>query len=741
MTKFFFKIKYFGFIICNNAGICTAQQINTNKVIDTLHSKTLDSIIVSARLRASNVSYLADISGMNIYAGKRTNVVLLTENTPGLEMNLGRTALAKIPGLTMWEMDGAGTQLNIGSRGTDPHRSIEMNMRQNNYNTNSDVFGYPENHYTVPMQAVREVQLVRGSAALQFGPQFGGMMNFKLKQGDSTKAFSLESEQTAGSNNFFNSYNAISGTKGKLDYYAFYDSRHGNGWRDNAKFNYQSYYFHLGFQISNKIKMTAEFSHMDYVQQIAGGLTDEQFKINPAQSERARNYFQPVINIPAVNLEYNISSNTHFEITANALFGQRNSVQFINAGNILDTFNTSIGSYNPRQLDRDYYNGFTTEARILHHYTLGKINNVVSGGIRYFSELTKRRQKGIGTAGSDFDLTLVNPYGIDLRLKTHNYAIFAENIFQLTPKFSITPGVRYEIIKTDLSGVINNATAGIAYKGNRNFPLFGTGMQYQISTSAQVYGNVSQAYRPYLYAFVTPADRLDKIDPSLKDSKGYNIDLGYRGHYKNLLQFDVNAFYLFYGNKIGLVAQQPSGGGGSYLFTTNIGNSVAKGIEAFAELSLLKLLNNKNSNPDLKIFNSLAYNNAKYKTSEINKAGINTDVTGNFVENAPEWINKSGLNLRYKNISTGVQYSYTSKSYNDAFNTEFSANGVTGAIPAYHVWDWNCSWQFSKQCHLSAAINNFTNEKYFNRRITFYPGPGILPADGRTFSVSLGVKI
>ncbi len=114
-------------------------------------------------------------------------------------------------------------------------------------------------------------------------------------------------------------------------------------------------------------------------------------------------------------------------------------------------------------------------------------------------------------------------------------------------------------------------------------------MQYQASSSTQLYGNISQAYRPYLYANVTPADRVDKIDPSLKDSKGYDIDLGYRGHYKNIIQFDVNGFYLFYGNKVGLVSQT-NPDGSSYLFTTNIGNSVAKGVEAFVELSLLKLI-------------------------------------------------------------------------------------------------------------------------------------------------------
>ena len=79
------------------------------------------------------------------------------------------------------------------------------------------------------MQAIRELQFVRGSAALQFGSQFGGMMNYVLKNGDSSRPFSLESEQTAGGYNFFNSYNAIGGTVGKLNYYAFVDFRHGDG--------------------------------------------------------------------------------------------------------------------------------------------------------------------------------------------------------------------------------------------------------------------------------------------------------------------------------------------------------------------------------------------------------------------------------------------------------------------------------------------------------------------------------
>jgi Fe(3+) dicitrate transport protein len=715
------------------------QQTGNRSSIDTLPVKTLSSVKVNARWKASDASYLPSVSGMHIFSGKRTNT-LSTENVPGLSNNLGRTIMARIPGLTMWEMDGAGTQLNIGSRGTDPHRSIEMNMRQNGYNTNSDLFGYPENHYTVPMQAVEEIQLVRGSAALQFGPQFGGMMNYKIKQGDSTKPFALETEQTVGSNNYFNSYNAVGGTKGKLNYYAFYDNRHGDGWRDNARFDYHAYYFQLNYHVTSRLILTTEFSRMDYVQQIAGGLTDQQFKANPRQSERARNYFQPVINIPAFKLHYAIGEHTQLELISHALFGQRNSVQFINAGNIPDTFNTTLGSYNPRQVDRDYYDAFTSEARVLHQYSIGKLRATFSGGVRYFTELTKRRQKGVGTTAGDFDLSLTHSYGIDLHLRSNNYAVFAENIFQVTPRFSITPGARFEVINTDLAGVINNATTPVHYSGRRHFPLFGAGLEWKANESSQVYSNISQAYRPYLYAFVTPADRLDKIDPSLKDSRGYNVDLGYRGHISNLFQFDLNAFYLFYGDKIGLVSQQGAGSS-NYLYTTNIGNSVAKGVEAFGELSLLRLIEPKAKNLDLRIFASLAYNNARYKTAELNNSGINKPITGNFVENAPEWVNKSGISFAWKNLSTSFQYSYSSRSYNDAFNTLSSSNGVTGLIPAYHVWDWSFNWQLGRQYHISAAINNLTNEKYFNRRITFYPGPGILPADGRTAFISVGIKI
>lgn len=707
----------------------------TNAQINEDSSHILDSVMVSTMLKRN--SFLSNNEGIAVYAGKKTNKVNPDDDLANLAQNNARVAMARIPGLTIWEMDGAGTQLNIGSRGTDAHRSIEMNMRQNGYNTNSDMFGYPENHYTLPLQAVEEIQLVRGSAALQFGSQFGGMMNEIIKSGDSTKPLAIESEQTTGANNFFNSYNAVGGTKGKLNYYAYYDYRRGDGWRDNAAFTYHAYYANLTYNFSDKGSIAVQFSRMNYVQQIAGGLTDAEFAADNQQSLRARNFFNPFINIPAIIFNYRFSSNTHLQITNHFLFGERNSVQYINTPDIKDTFNTAIDSYNPRQLDRDYYKSFTTEARLLHQYKTGNTISTLSAGVRFSSTATRRKQRGVGTTGNDFDLTLIKPYGVDLHLHTNNYAAFAENIFTIGKHLTVTPGVRYEVIKSDMYGVITNATIPVNYKSTTTFPLFGTGIQYETGRNTQLYGNISQAYRPYLYANITPATQVDVIDPNLKNSKGYDADLGWRGKVGDRLNFDVNLFCLYYGNKVGLLSETTSDSS-TYLLTTNIGNSVAKGFESYAELFVIKA---PQQGIALSVFNSLAYNDARYTSAAINKSGVNTSIKGNRVENAPEWIEKAGVNFQYHVLSAAVQYTYTSKSYNDALNTESSANGVTGALPAWHVLDVMANWNITSRFKLSAGINNVTNEKYFNRRITFYPGPGILPADGRTYYVSFGVKL
>ena len=108
-------------------------------------------------------------------------------------------------------------------------------MNQNGYNVNNDLYGYPEAMYNPPLEAVQEIQIIRGSAALQYGPQFGGMLNYVIKQPDTTKVLGFETQQTYGSFSTFNSYNALGGKKGKFTYSFYFNYRSSDGMRHNSR--------------------------------------------------------------------------------------------------------------------------------------------------------------------------------------------------------------------------------------------------------------------------------------------------------------------------------------------------------------------------------------------------------------------------------------------------------------------------------------------------------------------------
>jgi Fe(3+) dicitrate transport protein len=65
---------------------------------------------------------------------------------------------------------------------------------------------------------------------------------------------------------------------------------------------------------------------------------------------------------------------------------------------------------------------------------------------------------------------------------------------------------------------------------------------------------------------------------------------------------------------------------------------------------------------------------------------------------------------------------------------------VDGLIPAYSIMDLSLKYAY-KWFLVSAGINNLQNSMYFTRRADGYPGPGIIPSDGRSFYITLQVKI
>ncbi len=729
-----------------NQEIATSLQENESKTLDfTVEEEiyTLKDVKVAGSKGVRGNEHLAEVDGYTINATKKNEVIKLDNINANLAMNNSRQIFSRTPGISVWENDGSGVQLGVASRGLSPNRSWEFNTRMNGYDITPDPMGYPEAYYTPPMEVVDRIEIVRGASSLQYGSQFGGLMNFVLRKPDISTRFTVESQNTTGSNGLFSTFNYIGGTEGRLSYTAYYQKRMGNGWRENSRFDTDHAHLELSYAISNKLKVGVEATYMMTEIQQAGGLTDAQFAQDSRQSLRSRNWFSTPWFIPSINAEYIFSPKTKLSFKAFSTIAERNSVGNVRAITEDDNL-TSL-----RQVDRDFYTTFGSELRLLSDYKfLGK-ENTLATGLRYFRGHIDRKQQGRGTSKTtmDFDLS-EGVYPRDLDFTNTNQAAFVENIFRFNNKFLMTLGARVENITSTMEGQFGltngNPTLLSPITRNRSFMIFGGGLEYHITPQTEFYSNISQAYRPVLISDLTPPATSDIIDENLKDARGYNFDFGYRGKVGNYLNFDVDYFYVNYDNRIGTITQT-NAENQRYQFRTNLGRSVSQGFEGYVEFDPVTAFFKKSKIGYVSVFASVAYIDATYRdfktTSVVNGQVVEGNLSGKRVENAPRKINRFGVTYNKKGFSATWQLSDIGKAYADASNTEAANSAATtGVIPAYTVQDLSASFKFLKHYNLKAGVNNLTDERYFTRRAGGYPGPGLMPADGRTFYVSAGVK-
>ena len=717
--------------------ICIFTSRLAGQISDTSLIRSLPTVTILGNQVKQDVQKLEPIRGTYIFSGKKNEVIELMQKNVAITEKYGRQIFAKVPGVFVYDMDGTGNQVNIATRGLDPHRSWEFNIRKDGIITNSDMYGYPASHYNIPLEAVDKIEIVRGTGSLQYGAQFGGSLNYISKLPDTSSAFSFESINTVGSYGLVSTFNGASGTMGKFRYSAWFNKKWITGYRSNSDSQYDAEGLSLFYDATKNFHVKLEWTHSNYIAHLAGPLTDSMFHADPRMSTRSRNYYSPDIHVPSLTIDWNILASTRIQFTASSVLGARNSVLFDKVATIPDAINPSTLQYTNRQVDIDHFNSYVTELRILQSYKFLKQHHAITAGVQYMNNNLHRQQLGKGTTGSDFDLSLVAPgWGRDLHYKTGNIALFAENRWLLSRRFSINTGFRKEMGRTDMSGIITYYTENaIPNTIKHDFPLFGISTQYDLNSEMNLYGGWSQAYRPVIFKDIIPASVFEIADKNLKDAKGYNAEAGFRGKWK-MFKWDITGFYLKYDNRLGTLAQSDNAGN-LIVYRTNIGNSATKGIEFFFQGNTY--LGQKSS---ISLFTSTSYMDARYQNAIIKSGTKNVNIDGNKVESVPAWISRSGITLNYANASFSGLYSYTGSSFAEALNTLVpSVSGATGLVPSYQLVDLNLALQITPKIKIQLNANNVFDEHYFTKRPLFYPGPGIWPSDGRTFSATIAIKV
>ena len=722
------------------------QVLDSNNVTIRLAPRIekLNEVVVRANLKKIfQIKRFQDVEGTRIYAGKKNEVILIDVSMANLASNNARQIYNQIPGLNIYQNDDAGLQLNIGGRGLNPNRTANFNTRQNNYDISADALGYPESYYTPPPEGLEEIQILRGAASLQYGTQFGGLINFKIKRPKPEERFELITRNTTGSNNLFTNFTSVSSSNEKSSYYGYVNYKNGDGFRPNSEFESINTFHNFNYNLDEKSKITGEITYMEYLAHQAGGLSDFMFANDPFQSNRERNWFE--IKWFLYNLKYllQISEDSSFSFNFFGLDAQRNSLGF--RTNRVD----QIDYGEERDLIKGDFKNFGFESRYLTSFNFLNKKSYLLLGAKYYNSFSQSVQgPGSSSKDADFNFDYINfPNYVnqsEYSYPNNNLAIFGENIFYINESLSITPGFRFENINTSLDGYyrkINLDAAGNTIYNERfdesdtkkrKFLLLGLGLSYK-KRGLELYTNISQNFRSVTFADISIMNPAYAINPNIDDEKGFTFDIGFRGNYKKMISFDSSIFALIYRDRIGFI-QKVFTDGNVKSERGNVGNAQITGVESLFDFDINEILF-KNEDVDFNVFLNYSYIESKYLKS--NEVGI----TGKEVEFVPKNNFKTGLKFGYKDFAINFQYSYLSSQFTDSSNAiSGNLSGVIGQIPSYEIADLSMSYKL-RNIKFEAGVNNLFDEIYFTRRATGYPGPGIIPSPPKNSYITLEIKL
>ena len=704
---------------------------------------------------------LPEVEGTRINSGKKTSFVK-PEEFPTIANNNYRELMSTTPGILVSE-EPSSPIVNFGYRGLDSQRSEFMQVLKDGVSIKNEQFGFPESHYTPILDSVERVEFIRAGAALQFGPQPGGALNFVTKMPRHDAPFQFTTKNLYGSDELFTSYTAIEGTSGPFGYYGYYDHREREGFREaNSDYEVNAGSLKLVFDAGNDSRFVLTLDGYEEEHGEPGGLrrhepgvADPPGSVLYEDDRDATSRFFDRFRLKRYYavLDYQKLFSEHTQLDIKAFGGYLSRFSKRQRGGDLGIMPDpnpapgSAASTNDIQLREDWIEG--AELRLRHDYSLANDTSTIAGGLYFYHALQDRSDERGATPDAESGLLRRFNTG-----ETYDGAVFVENRFHFG-RLSITPGMRLEFIQQSLDEIVNITKPippeTLLTRSDFSFvPLFALGASYvvleaqqAVATTAlarggkgpdgkemqsmvqstavaggpprvELYGTVSQAYRPRTYGELVPTSAGGTVNGDLEEGHSLQFELGVRGKPLPYLSFDGGGFYYTFDDQIGEVGTT----------TQNVGDARFAGFEAAAELDILAMINGGAESPCGR-FN--LYGNITWLDAEFTAGPAN----GNRPAYAPEYQFKAGGIYRWKDIAkVGLIGTIVDDHFSNA------DNGFQHFIPAYAVWDLTAEVNvWHDRVGVFGGINNLFDEDFYAE----IRDEGIVPAAGRNFYG--GVKI
>ena len=742
-----------GSVNTKNAPWANANENRSLAVTSVTQMAEAESVIVTGSwFDTYPVPYpaLPPVEGTRINIGKKTSFVK-PEEFPTFAGNDFREVMATTPGIIVSE-EPQSPIINFGYRGLNSQRSEFMQVLEDGISLKNEQFGFPETHYTPILDAVERIELIRAGAALQYGCQPGGALNFVMKMPRLDAPFHFTTRNVFGSYGYYRNYTEVDGTVGPFGYYLYYDHRQQDGFREaNSDYDLNNGSSRLVWDVTKDSQFILTLDFYDENHGEPGGMRRRE-EVNPPNSvfvedgfiQTSRFFDRFRLERYYAMLEYQkfFSERTELEIKAFGGYLSRWSKRQRGGG-----FGTlpsgPDASTNSIQLREAWTEG--VDARVRHDYDLFNNVSTIAGGIYFYHALQDRTDERGFTPDAESGMLRNLNTG-----ETWDGAIFAENRFHFG-RLSIVPGMRLEFLNQSLDEQLNVAKNSdgepLANQSDFNFvPLFGLGVGYTVVEGAplsvasapvaggkgaeskevvsqtvtgfgpprvELYGTVSQAYRPITYGELVPTGASSVVNGDLKEGKALQFEYGVRGKPFPYFNFDVGGFYFTFDDQIGEVIL-PNG----FTSTENVGDARYIGFEAATELDILSLINGGAPSP---YGNLTLYGNVTLLDAEFT-AGPNDGKTPAY---APNYQVKTGAIYSYKDT---FKVALLGTLVDDEFGDD--GDSFEGFIPAYNVWDLTAEFRFWKgRAGVFAGIRNVFDESYWGE----VREEGIMPALPRNY--------
>ena len=669
--------------------------------------------------------------------------------------------LEQIPGINGYADDGIGnSRISIGVRGLNPRRSSRVLILEDGVPIQPALYVYPNMYYNPPAERVDRLEVIKGSGAINFGPQtMGGVINYftRRPRNDFGGAFKV----TAGENGFTSLFAEVGGSKNdkiKPEIQLLY--KRGDGFRQNNNFEQFNSTLKINLlpslnkNIYLKSNVNYENSNATYT-----GLTEWSYendpKFNPKEHDNFKIFRASFDIIQSERLSSVLSKNTTAYTSYFDRRWWRENDIFILASDLGAENPSAANYYDPYDLVRigngqdsfgilrTFYVAGYEQSYNLKHLLFGNRSVLEIGGRIYWERFIDDKKQG--SAPDSRDGIYFIPAASDEESpiivgQSHHYETMAFSGFISESidfgNLNLRPGLRFEIFEQERVDRLSGSTY---LDKTSSVILPGFGFINKVGEFS-VFGGIHRGFTPPssgALKILNFGENITENGLDLRAEKSWNKEIGIRGSL-SIVDFEFSGYHVSIED---LVA---AGRGTAF---KNLGKVNTMGVEtktSFGFNNINKLI------PNIDITYSFLHTeviDGEIISNVSGFVGQQRDISGKELPYAPPHTLIAGIYNNFgKKLSFRLDMKYVSKVYTDFENIEKTKNlGIQGSVPEYAVLNLSVNYNYSEQLKISLSGKNITDEIYIGSRLHSNPGQkeaglssGIIPGSRR--QINLGVE-